>query len=335
MTTNVTTNVATSAPIGRTAFETADPDAAAEFIKRIYADAPHIRMVGRPTGGPVYAIDGRSLGQLDLGEVTLTPEITARVDPSELVTIETVRSGRWDTEARDGSVSHGPGDAVVAVGPGVDYRCTTSNLRVQALTLPGSAFTASLAPEAAAKPWRFLDRRPADPSGTALWHATTAYVEQLMDNADAQAGPLLAATAARMVAAAALTVFPNTLTAGSQPVRQDGADATPETVRRAVAFIEANAERDITLADIAQAAYVTPRAVQYAFRRHLHTTPLAHLRRVRLDAAHGELLAADPTTTTVTEVAARWGFAHPGHFSAHYRDAYRTTPSTTLNVARS
>ncbi|MFG2819644.1 helix-turn-helix domain-containing protein [Kitasatospora sp. NPDC048365] len=65
-------------------------------------------------------------------------------------------------------------------------------------------------------------------------------------------------------------------------------------------------------------------------RRHLDTTPLAHLRRVRLDAAHRDLLAADPRTTTVTEIAVRWGFAHPGHFAAHYRDAYRTSPSTTL-----
>ncbi|MFJ8210403.1 helix-turn-helix transcriptional regulator [Streptomyces sp. NPDC096033] len=100
----------------------------------------------------------------------------------------------------------------------------------------------------------------------------------------------------------------------------------------AVAFIEANAHHDIDLAHVAAAPFVTPRAVQHAFRRHLDTTPLAYLRRVRLDCAHRDLLAADPATTTVTEIAARWGFTHPGHFAAHYRDAYRAAPSTTLNA---
>ncbi len=103
-------------------------------------------------------------------------------------------------------------------------------------------------------------------------------------------------------------------------------------MRRAVAFVEANADQDIGLVQIAAAAYVTPRALQYAFRRHLDTTPLAFLRRVRLDAAHRELLAADPRGTTVTEIAMRWGFAHPGRFAAHYRNTYRTAPGTTLHL---
>ena len=59
-------------------------------------------------------------------------------------------------------------------------------------------------------------------------------------------------------------------------------------------FIEENAHADITVADIAAAASVTVRAIQLAFRRHLDTTPLEYLRRVRLGHAHRDLLAADP-----------------------------------------
>ncbi|MFE2728281.1 helix-turn-helix domain-containing protein [Kitasatospora sp. NPDC059327] len=62
----------------------------------------------------------------------------------------------------------------------------------------------------------------------------------------------------------------------------------------------------------------------------MDVTPMAYLRRVRLDAAHRDLLAADPGSTTVTRVAMQWGFAHPGHFAARYRDAYRIPPSATL-----
>ncbi|WP_344624846.1 helix-turn-helix domain-containing protein [Kitasatospora arboriphila] len=198
--------------------------------------------------------------------------------------------------------------------------------------LPASlvAETAGLTPEDAEKPWRLLARGPVDEAAADVWRNTSDCVDRLLDNPPSAAGPLPAGTAARLVATTALTVFPTTLMTGDD-APTDGADATPDTVHRAVAFIEANADRDIGLAQIVAAACVTPRALQYAFRRHLDTTPLAYLRRVRLDAAHAELPAADPRTATVTEIAMRWGFAHPGHFAAHYRGAYRSLPSTTLN----
>jgi transcriptional regulator GlxA family with amidase domain len=105
----------------------------------------------------------------------------------------------------------------------------------------------------------------------------------------------------------------------------------PAAVRRAVAFIDEHADRDISAADIADAAHVTIRAVQLAFRRHLDTTPSDYLRRVRLDRAHQELCAASPGDgVTVTEIATRWGFASPSRFAASYRDTYGVLPSHTL-----
>jgi transcriptional regulator GlxA family with amidase domain len=95
-------------------------------------------------------------------------------------------------------------------------------------------------------------------------------------------------------------------------------------------YIDANAANDIALADIAEAVHVTPRAVQYMFRRHLETTPLQYLRRLRLHHAHQELLAADHLHATVTEIAAKWGFAHTGRFAVLYRQTYGQSPHTTL-----
>ncbi|MEV7175425.1 helix-turn-helix transcriptional regulator [Kitasatospora sp. NPDC093679] len=89
----------------------------------------------------------------------------------------------------------------------------------------------------------------------------------------------------------------------------------------------------MTIADIAEAAGTTPRAVQYAFHRHLDTTPTGYLRRVRLERAHRELVVADPATgTTVKQIAARWGFANPGNFAALHHHAYGATPSHTLRT---
>jgi transcriptional regulator GlxA family with amidase domain len=109
--------------------------------------------------------------------------------------------------------------------------------------------------------------------------------------------------------------------------------AQPQTLRGAIEFIHENAHRDIGLSDIAAALNVTPRSVQYMFRRHLATTPLEYLRRVRLDRAHRDLQAADPAVDTVMEIAGRWRFAHPGRFSMAYKEAFGRPPSRTLRGA--
>ena len=79
------------------------------------------------------------------------------------------------------------------------------------------------------------------------------------------------------------------------------------------------------------AAGTSARALQYGFRRHLGTTPLRYLGRVRLERARRELQRADPTRgDTVAAIATRWGFANPGRFATAYRAAYGVLPGQTL-----
>ena len=108
--------------------------------------------------------------------------------------------------------------------------------------------------------------------------------------------------------------------------------AQPQTLRQAIAFIDDNAHLDIRLTDIAAAIGVTPRTVQYKFRRHLGATPLGYLRRVRLQRAHRDLQAADPSVDTVMAIADRWRFGHPGRFSRAYKETFGTSPSLTLRT---
>jgi transcriptional regulator GlxA family with amidase domain len=142
------------------------------------------------------------------------------------------------------------------------------------------------------------------------------------------ATPLVASTTASMLAAVVLSAFPTN--AVTEPTAVDRADAKPNLLRHAVEFIESSADIDITLSDIAEKIHVTPRALQYMFRKHLDMTPMEYLRRVRLNHAHHELLESDPGATTVQIVAARWGFAHTGRFAAMYRQAYGSNPSDSL-----
>ncbi|MGV9578833.1 helix-turn-helix transcriptional regulator [Streptomyces sp. NPDC003509] len=142
---------------------------------------------------------------------------------------------------------------------------------------------------------------------------------------------LVVATAVQHLAAVTLSALPS-ITAQEEDHRTDSRDAHTETLRRAKAFIEENAHRTIGLADIAAAAFVTPRAVQYAFSRHTDTTPLGHLRHVRLTRAHSDLMKADPHVSSVTRIAAAWGFPHVGRFAAAYRRHYGVTPAVTLRA---
>jgi transcriptional regulator GlxA family with amidase domain len=106
--------------------------------------------------------------------------------------------------------------------------------------------------------------------------------------------------------------------------------AGASVVRRAREYIEANADQPLVVADIARACGVGVRGLQHGFQRSMEVSPTDYLRHVRLRYAHGDLLAADPTATTVEAVAHRWGFTHRGRFAAQYRDRYGVQPSETL-----
>lgn len=104
----------------------------------------------------------------------------------------------------------------------------------------------------------------------------------------------------------------------------------PASVRRAERFIEDNAEKPIGLADLASAAGVSPRTLQLAFRRFRDTTPMAHLRGLRLELARSELARVGQDRGSVTSVAQAHGFGSLSRFAADYRARFHEQPSETL-----
>ena len=120
---------------------------------------------------------------------------------------------------------------------------------------------------------------------------------------------------------------------GQEPAEGPAHPAEPANMRRALAYLEEHAAEDVDVADVAAAAGLGTRGLQMAFRRWRGTTPLAHLRDVRLARAHDELRAADPRDgRTVADIAAHWRFTHPGRFSVAYRRRYGCSPSETLRA---
>lgn len=178
----------------------------------------------------------------------------------------------------------------------------------------------------------FTGTRPVSEAMGRYWLATVAHVQRdLLPNDHVMNSPLVQGEIARSLATALLHTFPSTFL--DRPQGTDGSTPVCSGVRRAVAFIEEHLAEDIGLAEIAAAARMSPRGLQVAFRREKGTTPTAHLREARLDAAHQELLVADPTTgATVESIALRWGFPHRGRFAAAYRDRHGRSPAATLRA---
>ncbi|MEJ2888839.1 helix-turn-helix domain-containing protein [Actinomycetospora aeridis] len=187
----------------------------------------------------------------------------------------------------------------------------------------------------AASEVRFWSMHPLDAAREQYFLRSLSHLgRDTLANPTALSSTLVQVETLRHLATTVLLTFPNTaLDAARDTTRGGPGRAEPATVRRAVAYIEEHAHEPVGLDDIAAAARIGARGLQHAFARHRETTPLGHLRRVRLDRAHRELRGGDPTAgDTVAAVAARWGFVHGGRFSAEYRHVYGCTPSDTLRA---
>ncbi|MGY0020161.1 helix-turn-helix transcriptional regulator [Streptomyces sp. cg35] len=268
----------------------------------------------------------------EYSELALPAHFEFTNEPQGSLVVIRVGGGR---ARRSSGKQHGSfvaGDVFLGHVPAQACSGVTADLHASVITLPVKLLSqaAATVDPRRGHPLRFTSFTPADLSSAVHWERTRAYARSVCD-LGAQASPLIIGPLARLLAGAALQVFPNTVI-GHEPALSDTRDATSSTTARATAYIDEHAHTDIGLADIAAAAQVTPRALQYAFRRHLDTTPTAYLRRVRLAHVHAALKAADPLSgATVTRIAAQWGFLHPGRFSAAYRAEYGRTPRATLH----
>jgi AraC-like DNA-binding protein len=310
-------------------FETADVEFAEHILSTAYGG---MRIGARGQRRGMRMAQFSLTPALRLDHVSFRMSFDTRAGPMGVLVFGAVRSGQV-SHTSDGSHRRlGPGDVYLSAQPDHAFAATVEDTEAEAAivdpALPSQV--ADTEPGRTHQPVRFTGYEPVSPCAARAWKDTYAYVrDSILNQPDAARYPLIAASAARLLVAAALAAFPsNVLT---DPTIEDRHDAHPATLRRAVAFIDEHAHEAITTADVAAAAHVSIRALQLAFRRHLGTTPVAYLRRVRLDHAHRDLVAADPARQTVTAIAYRWGFHNSSRFAAYYQQAYGVTPSRTLH----
>lgn len=100
--------------------------------------------------------------------------------------------------------------------------------------------------------------------------------------------------------------------------------------RRARDFMETKRHEPLALTDLGAAVGVSVRTLQYAFQDYFGVSPGRFHTLQRLAGARSELQRADPSETSVTDIATHWGFFHLGRFSRAYDSQFGELPSKTL-----
>jgi AraC-like DNA-binding protein len=302
-------------------FRTMEPQAARQFFATAYT--PGWRITGLASRS-AFSHRRCEAGSITVDEVLIQGRMALEIPAADSVVVIQPRAGSL---AVTGSALPTV-DCPVLIAQGMSCALQVNGARLEVVTLSPDVL------HKVAADWQvplshqaqFLGWRPRARAAVRAWHRALEYVTATLASPDTAQQPVIVATLAPLLAGALLECFPSTVT--EQHLAGD--TALPETLKDAVSFIHRHAAGEVSINDLAAAVHLTPRAVQYLFRRQLNSTPTEYMRRVRLSRAHQELIAGAPSSTTVTEIAQRWGFAHTGRFAVLYRQTYGQSPHTTL-----
>ena len=111
--------------------------------------------------------------------------------------------------------------------------------------------------------------------------------------------------------------------------RQSGSRS--ELVTRAVNLLREQVTEPVTMVELSRQTGVSERTLRAAFHDVLGLSPKQYAIGQRLRAARAALCAADPSSTTVTDIATEYGFYELGRFARRYRNAFGEVPSQTLH----
>ncbi|SDU77856.1 AraC family transcriptional regulator [Jiangella alkaliphila] len=328
-------NASAAVPVERSVVVARTMSESAEVIRQVYIG--HEPRLGRDHAGTEFRVmsarAGVRAGPLGADRVHVTVNFRTSTEPFGYLFAMSVVHGVFEVAAGGEECRASAGD-ILLFPPGAPVSAQWTDLDAGILRLPVSSAADLAAERFGIDPadLRFESMSPVTPRlGQYFRNVCATIGRELTADDSAAAHPLIAEEMVRTAAAAALATFPNTtMTVAHSP---SPGYVAPRVLRRAAAYIEEHAAEPITLTDIAAAAGVGARALQYAFGRHLGTTPLAYLRAVRLEHAHHALQAGDPAAgATVATIAASWGFGKPSRFAADYRQRYGQPPSRTLRT---
>jgi AraC-like DNA-binding protein len=103
-----------------------------------------------------------------------------------------------------------------------------------------------------------------------------------------------------------------------------------QIVRRALDFVEQHDLECLSVEELATAAGVSERTLRDAFQHYFGVAPVQYLNMRTLHQIRRALKTADPSRTTVSEIATQFGVWHFGRMAQDYRFLFGELPSQTL-----
>jgi AraC-like DNA-binding protein len=289
----------------------------------------------RASNAVTMDLNALTVGRLTCGYMRFSDAVCIQTAEAENFHIDIPTAGRAMMRAGLGSPVHGTRRTAAVFMPGrpVELDCGEQFAQL-ALMIPGDQLqheVENLLGEVLGRPLEFsaeLDLR--SPGAQMMMQAL-----RLIDKASNQEGgplahPLAMQRLEQILIHSLLFAQPHNHSAalaGPSP------SAGKRPVSQAVELLRASPAYPWTVAELAAEVSLSVRSLQEGFRRSLDTTPMAYLRRLRLEKVNEELAAAEPGTVSVTEVAVRWGFVHLGRFAAAYRSEFAERPSDTMRSA--
>lgn len=104
-------------------------------------------------------------------------------------------------------------------------------------------------------------------------------------------------------------------------------------VERAREYIQAKLSEPLRLSDLCSHARIQARSLEYGFREIVGLSPIAYVKRLRLNAVRRSLSHRMPSERSITEIAMDQGFWHLSQFAIDYRKLFGELPSVTRKRA--
>jgi AraC-like DNA-binding protein len=312
---------------------TSSVDEAAEQIGRIFC--PHDLKPLRAVSPDFYArhncaaFDGVSVNYVAYGgSVSIDPDCLERFF---LLQIPVAGVARVSTASRD--IATAPGLTASLLSPTVPTRMIWDGDCAQLILLVERRLVEHRAAALAGKSVRAVEFDPAVDLSTHGARALQAQIDGLVDlaernGANRHLSPLAAANWREALLDALLTGQRHGLS-DKIATFSGQMETLPGALRRARDCLHANATEPLDLVQLAEAAGIGIRALQFGFQRHFGASISEMLLDIRLAHLNTRLKAAAPDARII-DIAFDLGFTHLGRMAGAYRAKFGETPSATL-----
>jgi AraC family transcriptional regulator len=99
-------------------------------------------------------------------------------------------------------------------------------------------------------------------------------------------------------------------------------------IRRAIELMHAQLDRELSIEELAAAAYISPFHFSRLFKKFTGATPHSYLASLRISRAQTLLAETD---FSITQIASRVGYSSSSHFTKAFRQATGLTPKEFRN----